>query len=144
MIDQDTLDRIVNVQTELAKMIGELANRVSKLEGKHPDNILQQRYNESSRVNRGINEPPARVALAAYLMDKLNVPQYQIVASGLLTQSRIQGLKSWDAQHYADYMDICNVRHIYENGMPISEMNTYVPNITPLLSYLPKVDAKTF
>lgn len=102
----------------------------------NPEQQLLDRYTVSSKTNRSINEPPKVVAYAAHLYYICNVPAVRISECGILSQSKMYGLTTWDNQHLLDYCDLNHVREVYEHGLSVDEIKEIVDNYDLLQSYL--------
>lgn len=117
---------------EVIKNQGE---RITELESKlvgvvlpSPEQALLDRYTESSKHNRNLNEVPQRIALAAHLSRIKQVPNMRITECGLMSQSKLHGLSKWDSQHLVDYCTLNNVLDIYQNGLPDAELKALLPS----------------
>lgn len=103
-----------------------------------PEQALIDRFTESSKRNRNLNEMPQRIALAAHLAHVKQVPNMRIAECGLMSVSKLHGLKHWDTQHLLDYCTLNGVLDIYQDGMSAAEMKNLLPDggYDKLMSYL--------
>ena len=112
---------------EQDRRLVELESRLQGVVLPSPEQALLDRFTESSKHNRNLNEIPQKIALAAHLAHIKQVPNMRISECGLMSQSKLHGLGQWTSQHLMDYCTINNVLEIYENGLPDAEVKTLLP-----------------
>ena len=119
-----TLSNFIQLIKQQSERISELDERIQVLEMKladtplkTPGQILLDRYTASSKTNRSLNADPKAVALAAHLYHIKQVPAVRISSYGLLSQSKMHGLTSWDNQHLTDFCELNGVTDIYQHGV---------------------------
>ena len=127
MRDDTVLDGLANMRTTLAQfvqVIKQQDERIKVLEMKlvdtplkTPEQILLDRYTASSQTNRNLNADSKAIAFAAHLYYIKQVPAVRISKSGLLSQSKMHGLSTWDNQHLMDFCELNVVTDIYQNGV---------------------------
>ena len=105
----------------------ELESRLQGVVLLSPEQALLDRFTESSKHNRNLNEIPQKIALAAHLSHIKQVPNMRISECGLMSQSKLHGLGQWTSQHLMDYCTINNVLEIYETGLPDAEVKNLLP-----------------
>lgn len=105
-----------------------------------PKQALIDRFTESSKRNRNLNEMPQRIALAAHLAHVKQVPNMRIAECGLMSVSKLHGLKHWQTQHLLDYCALNNVLDIYQNGMAAADIKNLLPDggYDKLMAYIEK------
>ena len=123
----DLLQEFANMRTTLSQFVQVIKrqdDRIKVLEMKladtplkTPEQVLLERYTASSLKNRNLNADSKAVAFAAYLYHIKQVPAVRISKSGLLSQSKMHGLSTWDNQHLIDYCALNGVTDIYQNGV---------------------------
>lgn len=113
-----------NTMTKFIQLIKQQDERIKVLEMKlantpvkTPEQILLDRYTASSLKNRNLNADPKAVAFAAHLYHIKQVPAVRISSYGLLSQSKMHGLSTWDNQHLIDFCELNGVTDIYQNGV---------------------------
>ena len=127
MRDDTVLDGLASMRNTLAKfvkLIKQQDERIKVLEMKladttlkAPEQVLLDRYTASSQTNRNLNADPKAIAFAAHLYYIKQVPAVRISKNGLLSQSKMHGLSTWDNQHLIDYCALNSVTDIYQNGV---------------------------
>ena len=126
-----TFVQLIKKQDEYIKeqdrRLVELESRLQGVVLPSPEQALLDRFTESSKHNRNLNEIPQKIALAAHLSHIKQVPNMRISECGLMSQSKLHGLGQWTSQHLMDYCTINNVLEIYENGLPDAEVKTLLP-----------------
>lgn len=126
-----TFVQLIKKQDEYIKAqdrrLVELESRLQGVVLPSPEQALLDRFTESSKHNRNLNEIPQKIALAAHLSHIKQVPNMRISECGLMSQSKLHGLGQWTSQHLMDYCTINNVLEIYENGLPDAEVKTLLP-----------------
>lgn len=103
---------------------------------KTPEQILLDRYTASSLKNRNLNADPKAVAYAAHLYYIKQVPAVRISSYGLLSQSKMHGLSTWDNQHLLDFCELNGVTDIYQNGVSDSEAKGLMTDWAGMKDYL--------
>jgi len=138
-----TLSNFIQLIKQQSERISELDERIQvlemKLEGtplKTPGQILLDRYTASSLKNRNLNADPKAVALAAHLYHIKQVPAVRISSYGLLSQSKMHGLTSWDNQHLMDFCELNGVSNIYQNGLSDRDASMLMIDYTGMQDYL--------
>ena len=112
---------------EQDRRLVELESRLQGVVLPSPEQALLDRFTESSKHNRNLNEIPQKIALAAHLAHIKQVPNMRISECGLMSQSKLHGLGQWTSQHLMDYCTINNVLDIYEHGLPDAEVKNLLP-----------------
>ena len=117
-----------NTMANLLQVIKHYDERIKLLEAKTADvevkteqQRLLDRYTASSLKNRNLNADPKVVAFAAHLYHIKQVPAVRISTHGLLSQSKMHGLSTWDNQHLTDFCELNGVIDIYRNGVSDTE-----------------------
>lgn len=139
-----TISGLIKVIKRLDEQLDHLSERVDRLEALaetifDPEEKLLARYKEGCKEYRVVRESPQRVALALHFIMKYTVPTSALVASGVLSLSRVQGLRSWPTQFAMDYCTVHNVTDILENGVTLNELKALLPSggLDKLKNYLP-------
>lgn len=114
---RNTIANLVQVIKKYDERIKLLEAKTADVEVKTAEQILLDRFTASSQVNRNLNADPRAVALAAHLYYIKQVPAVRISSYGLLSQSKLYGLTSWDDQHLIDFCELNGVADIYKNGV---------------------------
>jgi len=144
-----TLLGFVNLIKKQDERMKDQSRRLVELESKlagvvlpTPEQALIDRFAESSKHNRNLNEVPQRIALAAYLSHVKQVPNMRIAECGLMSASKLHGLGQWQPQHLLDYCTLNNVLDIYKNGMTDADIKNLLPDggYDKLMSYLERKD----
>lgn len=127
---RNTMAKFIQLIKQQSERISELDERIQVLEMKladtplkTPEQILLDRYTASSLKNRNLNADPKAVAFAAHLYYVKQVPAVRISSYGLLSQSKMHGLSTWDDQHLIDFCELNGVIDIYQNGLPDRDAN---------------------
>lgn len=110
------------------RRIVELGSKLAGVVLPSPEQALIDRFTESSKHNRKLQEIPQRIALAAHLAHVKQVPNMRIAECGLMSASKLHGLSTWQQQHLLDYCTINNVLDVYENGLPDAAIMNLLPN----------------
>ena len=131
MKDDNLLNEFAGMRNTLAKfmqLIKRQDERIRVLEMKLADTplktleqVLLDRYTASSLKNRSLNADPKVVAFAAHLYHIKQVPAVRISSYGLLSQSKMHGLSTWDNQHLTDFCGLNGVIDVYKNGVSDTE-----------------------
>lgn len=116
--------------------IKELQDKLANVPSVDYDKLRLTRFQESSKRNRNIDAPPEVVAFCLYLLTAKQIPAARLANSGLLTNSRANGLAQWEAQHAADYVAINNVEDIYTHGLTPAQARTITPNYDVIKPFL--------
>lgn len=142
----ELLDEFANMRNTMAKfirLIKQQDERVKVLEMKLADTplktreqILLDRYAASSPKNRNLNADPKVVAFAAHLYHVKQVPAVRISSYGLLSQSKMHGLSTWDNQHLMDYCELNGVTDIYKHGLTDRDASMLMTDWAGLNDYL--------
>ena len=114
---RNTLAQFVQVIKRQDERIQVLESKLEQVPQLTPEQVLLDRYTASSLKNRNLNADPKAVALAAHLYHIKQVPAVRISSYGLLSQSKMHGLTSWDNQHLIDFCELNGVTDIYKNGL---------------------------
>ena len=127
----ELLTEIAGMRNTLAKfiqLIKQQDGRLRVLEAKTADvevkteqQRLLDRYTASSQRHRNLNADPKAIAYAAHLYHIRQVPAVQISTHGLLSQSKMHGLSTWDNQHLTDFCELNGVIDIYRDGVSDAE-----------------------
>ena len=146
MNDNELLNDFANMRNTLAKfiqLIKQQDERVRVLEMKladtplkTPEQILLDRYTMSSQTNRTLDADAKVIALSAHLYYIKQVPAVRISKSGLLSQSKMHGLTSWDNQHLIDFCELNGVSDIYKNGVSDTEAKGLMADWAGMRDYL--------
>ena len=114
---RNTLAQFVQVIKRQDERIQVLESKLEQVPQLTPEQVLLDRYTASSLKNRTLNADPKAVALAAHLYYIKQVPSVRISSYGLLSQSKMHGLSTWDNQHLTDFCELNGVTDIYKNGL---------------------------
>lgn len=132
-----------NTMAKFIQLIKQQDERIKVLEMKLADTplkttkqILLDRYTVSSSKNRNLNADPKTVAYAAHLYHIKQVPAVRISSYGLLSQSKMHGLSTWDNQHLLDFCELNGVTDIYQNGVSDSEAKGLMTDWAGMKDYL--------
>lgn len=106
------------------------------MEVKTQEQILLDRYTASSLKNRNVNADAKAVAFAAHLYHVKQVPAVRISKYGLLSQSKMHGLSTWDNQHLIDFCELNDVTAIYQNGVSDTEAKGLMSDWAGMRDYL--------
>lgn len=125
---RNTLAQFVQVikhQNERIQVLETKLEQVPQLTG---EQVLLDRYTLSSQTNRALDADAKVIALSAHLYYIKQVPAVRISKSGLLSQSKMHGLTSWDKQHLIDFCELNGVSDIYLHGLPLDEIKAMMSN----------------
>ena len=125
---RNTLAQFVQVikrQDDRIRVLETKLEQVPQLTG---EQVLLDRYTLSSQTNRALDADAKIIALSAHLYYIKQVPAVRISKSGLLSQSKMHGLTSWDKQHLIDFCELNGVSDIYLNGLPLDDIITLMSN----------------
>ena len=153
MTDNELLNEFGSMRNTLAnfiQLIKQQSDRISELDKriqvsemkladtplKTPEQVLLDRYTTSSSKNRSLNADPKAVAFAAHLYHIKQVPAVRISSYGLLSQSKMHGLSTWDNQHLIDFCGLNGVTDIYQNGVPDTEAKGLMADWAGMKDYL--------
>ncbi len=114
---RNTMAKFIQLIKQQDERIKVLEMKLADTPLKTPEQILLDRYTASSLKNRNLNADPKAVAFAAHLYYIRQVPAVRISSYGLLSQSKMHGLASWDNQHLMDFCELNGVTDIYQNGL---------------------------
>lgn len=137
-ITPDLVQEFVSMRNTMAKfiqLIKQQDDRIRVLEAKLEqvpqltgEQVLLDRYTLSSQTNRTLDADAKVIALSAHLYYIKQVPAVRISKSGLLSQSKMHGLTSWDKQHLIDFCELNGVSDIYLNGLPPDDVKAMMSN----------------
>lgn len=137
------LDSLKNTITNLVSLIKKQDNRIhtledmtTKLQTKLNEQPLLERYTIHSTKNRAVNANPKAIAYAAHLYYIKNIPASRISKHGLLSQSKMHGLSTWDRQYLLDYCELNGVMDIYNNGVSDELATQLVADYNGLKAYI--------
>lgn len=133
---RNTLAQFVQVikrQDERIRVLETKLEQVPQLTG---EQVLLDRYTLSSQTNRALDADAKVIALSAHLYYIKQVPAVRISKSGLLSQSKMHGLTSWDKQHLIDFCELNGVSDIYLHGLPLDEIKAMMTNPDFFQEYL--------
>lgn len=146
MNDDELLNEFASMRNTLAnfiQLIKQQDERIQVLEMKladtplkTPEQILLDRYTASSQTNRNLNADPKAVAFAAHLYYVKQVPAVRISSYGLLSQSKMHGLSTWDDQHLIDFCELNSVIDIYQNGLSDRDASMLMADWDGMKDYL--------
>ena len=146
MNDNELLNDFTNMRNTMAKfiqLIKQQDERIKVLEMKladtplkTPEQILLDRYTASSLKNRNLNADPKVVAFATHLYHIKQVPAVRISSYGLLSQSKMHGLSTWDNQHLMDFCELNGVTDIYQHGVSDTVAKGLMTNWAGMKDYL--------
>ena len=125
---RNTLAQFVQVikrQDDRIRVLETKLEQVPQLTG---EQVLLDRYTLSSQTNRALDADAKVIALSAHLYYIKQVPAVRISKSGLLSQSKMHGLTSWDKQHLIDFCELNGVSDIYLHGLPLDEIKAMMAN----------------
>lgn len=125
---RNTLAQFVQVikrQDDRIRVLETKLEQVPQLTG---EQVLIDRYTLSSQTNRALDADAKVIALSAHLYYIKQVPAVRISKSGLLSQSKMHGLTSWDKQHLIDFCELNGVSDVYLHGLPLDEIKAMMSN----------------
>ena len=125
---RNTLAKFVQMIKQQNERIGVLEAKLEQVPQLTGEQVLLDRYTASSLKNRNLDADAKVIALCAHLYYIKQIPAVRISKSGLLSQSKMHGLTSWDNQHLIDFCELNGVSHIYLNGLPLDEVKTMMSN----------------
>lgn len=140
-------ERIRALEAALEARIGmnnaQLEARISALEeaveadGKAARQRAARRSGERRTRNgyRDVSAPATNIAVAAHMLFVLNIPAYRVAYSGVLTTSKVDGVKSWGPEYARQYAEENGVVHIYDNGLPLGELL----QLAPAIEHMPEI-----
>lgn len=133
---RSTIHSLVQVIKKYDERIKTLEGKTADVEIKTAEQILLDRYTASSTNNRNLNADPRAVAFAAHLYHVKQVPAVRISSYGLLSQSKMHGLSTWDNQHLLDYCELNGVTDVYKNGVSGKEAKGLMTDWAGMKEYL--------
>lgn len=133
---RSTIANLVQVIKKYDERIKILEAKTADIEYKTPEQILLDRYTASSLTNRNLNADPKVIAYAAHLYHIKQVPSMRISKHGLLSQSKMHGLTTWDNQHLTDFCTLNNVTDIYKHGLTDRDASMLMTDWAGLNDYL--------
>jgi len=114
---KNTITNLVALVKKYDERIRSLENTTAELQTKLSEQPLLDRYTVHSTKNRTVNASPKAIAYAAHLYYIKHIPASRISKHGLLSQSKMHGLSTWDRQYLLDYCELNNVLDVYNNGV---------------------------
>ena len=133
---RNTLAQFVQVIKRQDERIQVLEMKLADTAVKTPEQVLLDRYTASSLKNRNLNADPKVVAFAAHLYHIKQVPAVRVSGYGLLSQSKMHGLSTWDNQHLMDFCELNGVTSIYKNGVSDSDAKGLMMDWAGMRDYL--------
>lgn len=133
---RNTMAKFIQLIKQQDERIQVLEMKLADTPLKTPEQILLDRYTASSKTNRNLNADPRAVAFAAHLYHIKQVPAVRISSYGLLSQSKMHGLSTWDNQHLIDFCELNGVTDIYQNGVSDSEAKGLMTDWAGMKGYL--------
>ena len=125
--------QLIKQQDDRIRVLEAKLEQVPQLTG---EQVLLDRYTLSSQTNRTLDADAKVIALSAHLYYIKQVPAVRISKSGLLSQSKMHGLTSWDKQHLIDFCELNGVSDIYLNGLPPDDVKAMMSNPEVFQEYL--------
>ena len=133
---RNTMAKFIQLIKQQDERIKVLEMKLADTPLKTPEQILLDRYTSSSLKNRNLNADPKVVAFAAHLYHIKQIPAVRISSYGLLSQSKMHGLSTWDNQHLMDFCDLNGVTDIYQNGVSDTVAKGLMTNWAGMKDYL--------
>lgn len=133
---RNTIAKFIQVIKKYDERIKVLEAKTADVQIKTQEKILLDRYTASSLNNRNLNADPKAVAFAAHLYYIKQVPAVRISNYGLLSQSKMQGLSTWDNQHLLDYCTLNDVMGVYQDGLIDEEAKSVMTDWAGMQDYL--------
>lgn len=133
---RNTMAKFIQLIKQQDERIKFLEMKMADTPLKTPEQILLDRYTASSKTNRSLNADPKAVAFAAHLYHIKQVPAVRISTHGLLSQSKMHGLSTWDNQHLIDFCELNGVTDIYQNGLSDRDASMLMTNWAGMKDYL--------
>lgn len=133
---RNTLANFIQLIKRQNERIQVLEMKLADTPLKTPEQILLDRYTASSKTNRSLNADPKAVAFAAHLYHIKQVPAVRISTHGLLSQSKMHGLSTWDNQHLIDFCELNGVTDIYQNGLSDRDASMLMTDWAGMQDYL--------
>lgn len=133
---RNTIAGLVQLVKKYDERIKVLEAKTADVQIKTKEQILLDRYTASSSKNRNLNADPRIVAFAAHLYHIKQVPAVRISSYGLLSQSKMHGLSTWDNQHLLDFCELNNVTDIYQHGLSDRDATMLMSDWTGMKTYL--------
>ena len=133
---RNTMAKFIQLIKQQDERIKFLEMKMADTPLKTPEQILLDRYTASSKTNRSLNADPKAVAFAAQLYHIKQVPAVRISTHGLLSQSKMHGLSTWDNQHLIDFCELNGVTDIYQNGLSDRDASMLMTNWAGMKDYL--------
>ena len=125
---RNTLAQFIQLIKQQDERIRVLEAKLEQVPQQTGEQVLLDRYTMSSQTNRTLDADAKVIALSAHLYYIKQVPAVRISKSGLLSQSKMNGLTSWDKQHLIDFCELNGVSDIYLNGLPLDEIKAMMSN----------------
>ena len=133
---RNTMAKFIQLIKQQDERIKVLEMKLADTPLKTPEQILLDRYTSSSLKNRNLNADPKVVAFAAHLYHIKQIPAVRISSYGLLSQSKMHGLSTWDNQHLMDFCALNGVTDIYQNGVSDTVAKGLMTNWAGMKDYL--------
>lgn len=133
---RNTMMSFVQVIKKYDERIKELESKTADMPIRTPEQVLLDRYTASSKTNRNLNADAKAVAFAAHLYHIKQVPAVRISSYGLLSQSKMHGLSTWDNQHLIDFCELNGVTDIYQNGLSDRDASMLMTDWAGMKDYL--------
>ena len=133
---RNTMAKFIQLIKQQSERIQVLEMKLADTPLKTPEQVLLDRYTASSLGNRNLNADPKAVAFAAHLYHIKQVPAARISSYGLLSQSKMHGLSTWDNQHLIDFCELNGVTDIYQNGVSDTEAKGLMTDWAGMRDYL--------
>ena len=133
---RNTMAKFIQLIKQQDERIKVLEMKLADTPLKTPEQVLLDRYTASSLGNRNLNADPKAVAFAAHLYHIKQVPAVRISSYGLLSQSKMHGLSTWDNQHLIDFCELNGVTDIYQNGVSDTEAKGLMTDWAGMRDYL--------
>lgn len=133
---RNSLAKFIQLIKQQDERIKVLEMKLADTPLKTPEQVLLDRYTASSLKNRNLNADPKVVAFAAHLYHIKQVPAVRISSYGLLSQSKMHGLSTWDNQHLIDFCELNGVTDIYQNGLSDRDASMLMTDWAGMKDYL--------
>lgn len=92
-----------------------------------------QRYKVLRKQNRQVQEDINVIAIALHFYHKQNITARTIVGSGLVSYSKAYGIASWDRQFVYDFVEVHEVKDIFDNAINMPELVKDYPALQTLI-----------
>lgn len=127
------LEKMRAMMSKLVLIVKQQNEKIEAIESKlsqdtlSADTGISRRYDKGKKSNRTIKAAPNVIAYAAHLYFYKQISARKIAESGLLSQSKMQGLTTWDSQYLHDFCELKGVSDILLNGLEPKEAHKIVP-----------------